>query len=430
MSISKRAALGASLALVASVALVGCGSSGATTSGSGVATATALDQCKPSGRTITVAYAQQGETAARRAKAQMEKKFPKLSVELRETNVTTYDQLTQAVTADIAAGRRPDVAMVGLSQVSYYVDQYKPQPIDTSSLRSTYITRYLAAGTIGGKAYVAPFQLSVPVLYMNKTLAAKAGVTSAPTTTGQLIEAAKKIKAATGTAPVQVPQDSFSDWIVQALVQSAGGAYIKGDGTAGFDTAAGREAISLYQTLGKDGLQDPISVNDARTAFQGGRIAFMIDSPSIAASTKAAVGGKFAWDVSAMPVPSVQKTSLPAGGNGWMVLSQDPCQAAYANEMISLMLDPDVIAASAKQFSYIPVDRAAAKTLAADPAAHTPVGYSWKYEGTPTTWDAWPGTATGRVNQIVQQMVQHIIRGGDTNSEVSTTVRQINAAVK
>lgn len=426
----KRLAAALSIGVGLSAALVGCASNDVSTGSA--ATAKSLAECDPSGRTITAEYAPQGEAAVNIAKPILEKQFPGLSVKLNEVAIQSYDQLTQAVTADIAAGSRPDVAMVGLSQVSYYVDRFKPQPLDESALNSTYLKRYLAAGTVDGTAYVAPAQVSVPALFMNKTLAAKAGITEAPTTMAQMLEDARKIKKATGIASVQLPTDVSSDFMAQGIVQTAGAKWINNDGTAGFDTDAGRSALSVYETLGKEGLQDPMTNAEATTAFNAGRIAFYVSGNTTASPTRAAVGDKFDWSVSALPVvdASQKNPALPAGGNGWTVLSQDSCQAAYAGQMIKLMLDPQALKASQKQYSYIPVDSQEKDELLAGPDANTQLGWGWRYDGTPTTWAAWPNGATGQANQIVVQMLQSLIRGADTKQTVGTAAKQINASVK
>jgi multiple sugar transport system substrate-binding protein len=320
--------------------------------------------------------------------------------------------------------------MVGLGQVRFWVDRYQPQPLDTASLSGTYDQRFLEIGAVDGRNFVAPFQVSVPVLYTNTTITKGAGVTDAPTTTSELLDAARQVKAATGAAPVQLPRDGIADWVAQAMIQSGGATFVNPDGTAGFGTPEGERALSVYETLGAEKLQDPISATDATTAFNAGRLAYMVTSPASAASIAKAVNGSFEWTVTDMPVPDGGSASLPAGGNGWMVLSNDPCRAAFANELIADMLDPQVITESSKAYSYIPVDTQAAATLKADPAASTQVGYGWTYTGTPTPWGGWHDDATPRVNQFLQDMVQRMTAGEPAATVVPETVRRIDSAVR
>lgn len=418
--------LAAALA-AATLLLTACGSS---TPAAPAAAAASVADCNPAGVAIAAEYAPQGDTAAKLAKAALEKAHPGLTVNLTVSADTSYDKLTQQIVSDIAAGRRPDVAMVGLGQIRFWADRYKPLPIDPATLSTTYDQRFLSIGTVDGTPYVAPFQVSVPVLYTNTTLTTAAGVTTVPTTTGELLANARKIKAASGVAPVQLPRDGVADWVAQAMIQSSGATFVNPDGTPGFDNDRGRAGLAVYEQLGAEKLEDLISSTDATTAFNTGRLPYMVTSPAAAASIQKAIGGRFAWTVTAMPVPDGGTASLPAGGNGWMVLSQDPCRAAFGAELIRDMLDPSVIETSSKSYSYIPVDKAAAAKLAADPAARTQLGYSWTYTGTPTPWGGWHGDATPRVNVFLQDMVQKLTGGQPVSAVLPETVRQISGVVR
>lgn len=420
---------GALAALATTTVLLATACGGGSGQQAGTAQAAAVADCDPAGVTLSVAYAQQGDTAVQLAKSALEQRHAGLTVELQQSGTSSYDQLTQQIVADIAAGSRPDVVMVGLGQVRFWVDQYQPQPLDTASLKPSYDQRFLEIGAVDGQNFVAPFQVSVPALYTNTTIAAQAGVTEVPETTSQLLDNARRIREATGSAPVQLPRDGIADWVAQAMIQSGGAAFVNPDGTPGFDTPQGQAALSVYQALGAEGLQDPISSADALTAFNAGRLAYMVTSPAQAANIQAAVGTAFDWTVTAMPLPDGGTASLPAGGNGWMVLSDDPCRAAFANELISDMLDPEVIATSSRTYSYIPVDSAAAAELAADPAAATQVGYSWTYTGTPTPWGGWHGDATPRVNQLLTDMVQRLTGGEAVDTVVPEIAGRISSAV-
>ncbi|KAF0958010.1 hypothetical protein MLGJGCBP_06748 [Rhodococcus sp. T7] len=232
-------------------------------------------------------------------------------------------------------------------------------------------------------------------------------------------------------ASVNMPRDAGSaDWYAQALIQSSGGTFVYPDGTPGFDTPEGRRALSIWENLGAEGLQDPISAADAFTAFTSGRLAYYTGSPAQSASAQKAVGDAFEWTVTDLPIPDGGKSSLSVGGNDFIVLSDDACRAAFANEMISDLLDPEIIAASSKTYSYIPVDTEAATQLATDPAATTQLGYSWTYTGTPTPWGGWHGAATPRVNALLKAMAERLTTGEDTNTVVPETVRRITSAVK
>jgi multiple sugar transport system substrate-binding protein len=394
------------------------------------ATAANVADCDPRGVTIAATFTQPGAEAAGAAKTALEAKYRGLSVQLNTSPVTGYDDLTRQIVADLAAGKDIDVAMVGLGQVRFWVDKYQPRPINTAALRPTYDQRFLDIGTVDGTPYVAPFQVSIPVLYTNTTLTNEAGITKPPATTTELLDDARKVKQDTGSAPVALPRDTIADWVAQAYVQSAGATFVNSDGTAGFDTDAGRRGLSIYSQLGAEQLVAPIPFPDAKAGFAKGNLPYYVDSPASAASLRTQIGDKFTWTVTDLPIPDGGHASLPAGGNGWMVLSRDACKAAFANEMIAAMLDPAAITASLKKFSYIPVDKQAAAQLAADPDVKSQLGYSWTYTGTPTQWGGWHGDATPKVNKILADMVVQLTNGQPVDQVLPTVIRQINGAGK
>ncbi|RIQ11321.1 extracellular solute-binding protein [Jiangella rhizosphaerae] len=427
MSLTSRRSLRlASLCAATAVAVAACGSGD--DSGT-VADAAALDACDPDGVTITAMFADQGKVPAEAAKAELEQRHPGLTVDLKLVGTASYDDLTQQMVTDIAAGSRPDVGMVGLGQVRFWVDRYQPVPLDPDTLPATYDRSYLDAGSVDGVPYIAPFQVSMAVLYTNTTLAESAGVTELPDSTSELVDAARAIRATTGNAPVSLPRDGIADWVAQSFIQSAGVTFVEDDGTAGFDTPEGHEALSVYSDLAAEDLIAPVGALDATELFTTGQLAYLVTSPASAVSIGQAVGDAFEWTVSDFPVPDGGSPVLPAGGNGWMVLSDDACRAAYANEMITTMLSPQIIADSARQYSYAPVDTQAAEELAADPLADTPVGYAWRYDGKVTPWGGWHDDNTPRVNTLLTEMVQRLTNGEPLDTVVPDTTAQIDALV-
>lgn len=415
--------------VISAVAGLGVLASCGAAPGGETARAANVADCDPAGVRLAVTYPSYGAAAAEAAKPAIEGRHPGLTVELKPSNTVGYDALTQEIVTDIAAGARPDIAMIGTGQVRFWVDQYQPQPIQEGSLKPSYDRRFLEIGTVGDGIYMAPFQVSVPVLYINRDLTARAGITDPPTTVSELLDDARRIKAATGSAPVQVPRDQIADWLVQAQVQSSGLTYVDADGAPGFHSPEGEQALALFSLLGTEGLIDPVSFADAIAAFNTGRLAYFISTPALSAQTRSTVGDAFDWTIADMPVPDGGSPQLPAGGNGWMVLSDDACRAAFSNEMIAEMLAPESVVLSSRQYNYIPVDSAAAATLAADPDAATPLGYAWTYRGTPTPFGGWHGDATPRVNKIIEDMVQQLTTGQPRGTVFADAMTRIETVV-
>ncbi|MCX6467650.1 MAG: extracellular solute-binding protein [Pseudonocardiales bacterium] len=410
------------LLILTALALTSCSSAG----GSGAGT-----DCDPAQVTLTTAYTG-GKASAEAAKEVMEQRYPGLTVENNESVAVSYDELTQQVVADIAAGREVDIVQAGNSQLRFYVDTFAPEPLDEERLLPTYDRDFLDIGTVDGEVYMAPFQVSVPSLFYNKDLMAAAGLDpeSPPATYSELFDAARALDPITEAAPLYVITESAADWIAQAAVQSAGGTFVTPEGTPGFDTAEGREGLELYALPAREGLMDPVGVAEGKAAFVGGATAFYVTSSANAAPMVRDVGDRFAWGMTAMPVPDGGEARFPAGGNGWLSLTDDPCESRYASEFIGELLEPTVLLESFEQYSYLPVDTSTKETLLADPALIEPLRFGYSYDPAGLTpWGGWPGDTAPEANQILTEMTQALARRAPLDATVTETAASITTLV-
>lgn len=398
---------------------------------SGAVGALLPDGCDPSEVTLTTKYISVGDVAMQAAKATMEDRYPGLTVETGLANATSYDELTQQVVADIAGGRDIDVVMSGNSQLRFYVDTYAPEPLDVSSLRDTYDTRFLDVGTVGGEVYMAPFQVSFPALFFNKDLFAEAGLDAEapPTTFSELLDAAESVQEVSGAGALYLPQNGIADWVFQAAVQSAGGVFVNADGTPGFDTPEGRTGLALYADAAARGVMDAVPANDGVVAFTTGATAMIVTSIASTSMFSEQIGDSFDWGVVPMPVADGGSANYPAGGNGWLILTDDPCKAAIGSELIGELLSPEIIAEALTVSSYVPVDTAARDLLIANPDIDPRQLLGYEYEGTLTPWGGWPGDSAPAANQIVTDMIMEAVQGADVDSVITDSVGQIGEAI-
>ncbi|WP_223695035.1 extracellular solute-binding protein [Leifsonia poae] len=426
-----RLAVGA-LALGSALLLSGCAAGANADQQPTVAAAADIASCNPAKTTINAVFGQQATGAMTVASAALEKKYPGLTINATPQQTTSYDDLTKTVVGDIAVGKRPDLVMTGLGQLRFWVDTYKPATIDPAKLEPTYQKQFLSAGTIDGKVYLAPSQISAPVLLVNEDLASSAGVDASSIKTPEdLVAAAAAVTAKTGAPSVSVSTDALPDWFSQAFVQGAGGTFVKKDGTPGFGDATGIKALSIWQDLKKKNLELGVGFQDATAAFIGGKVAFMVATTSLIASIQKGVGSHFAWTPVDLPSVDGKDGALPAGGNGWVVLSKDACAAAFSTALVSQLLAKDaVLKASGTAYSYIPVDSAAAQELLGSSSATPQLTYAWSYDKSLTPWGGFAGAKTVQVNDAIRTMAQQLQSGADTTSTVKSAVSSIDSIVK
>ena len=427
----------AALALI----LTACGGSGASTDqpadGAQVAEAIDAAQCDAASTTIDVAFNDFAAESVPVATDAMTERHPGLTINATPTPSTVYEELTQQIVADIAVGNRPDVIMAGLGQMQFWVDTYDPVEFDTSILPESYQTQFLGAGTTkDGTTYVAPSQISAPVLAVNQTLLDEAGAGRAEdiTTHADLLEVAQLLTDHTGQPSVSFPPSGLGAWFSQGMLQASGATLANDDGTAAFGDAAGIAALDVWSQLGQRGLEAGLAdFNQAVDQFSTGTLPFAMISTSNIATIEQSGSDDFEWIPIKLPsVDGEINRTMPAGGNGFMVLSDDECRAAFATEFIGELFTTEaVLAASGTDLSYVPVETEARDELLASDAATPPMEFAWTFDSELNQWgEGVPGGPANEIYDSLEVMGQRLQTGEDTETVVTDIVSRINTIVE
>lgn len=416
------------LATVAALSLSACGGAQSGSGGS-VATAAAIDQCKPEESTIKMAFAPQGTPAVEHAKKVMEQKFPGLKIDAVAAQSGNYSDLTKQIVADSAVGKRPDLIMTGLGQLRFWTDSYNPAPLDPSTLPEGYQKQFLTAGEVDGTTYLAPFQISTPTMLVNKKLLAEAGITdpSSIKDFAALENAARKVTEKTGKPSINISSDDLPDWFSQALVQSSGEKYVADDGSFGFDTPKGREAIGLLSRLAQDKVALNVRMDDGQAQFVAGNLAFHMATTSRIVKVAKAASPDLDWTPIDLPGLNGPQGDLPAGGNGWVVISEDSCKAAFSQAMVTEMLTKEAsLLSSGKDYSYIPVNKLATEELLKGENIAPQMRYAWTYDKPLTVWGGFEGAQTAQIINTVRSMMEQLATGKPADEVVPATAKSIN----
>lgn len=427
-----RLALAVGTFAVGSLLLSGCATGPAPAADLEIATSADIASCDPAESNISVTFGTQAAEAMDIAVANLQAEYPGLEISAAPQATTSYDDLTKTIVADIAVGKRPDLIMTGLGQLRFWTDTYDPTPIDTAALPATYKTQFLDAGTVDDTVYLAPAQISTPVLLVNQDAldAAGAGDAADITTFDDLVAAAEKVTAETGAPSVSIPAVGLADWFSQAFVQGSGESFVNEDGSAGFGSEKAVEALSVWTTLADKGLELGVADQDAMAQFIGGNAAFLVYTTSTIASIQNGIGDAFEWTAVDLPSVGGEGGALPAGGNGWIVLSDDECRAAFSNALVGELLSSEAVAgASGTSYSYIPVDTEAGEALLSSDAATPQLTYAWSYDKPLTPWGGFNGANIVQVNDTIRTMAQKLQSGDDAAPTVETAVAGVDAIV-
>ncbi len=233
---------------------------------------------------VTVAYysAATGPYFQQMAKA-FEAANPGITVKI---DVVNWDTLLQTLQTDISGGVTPDLSIIGTRWLLTFVKDGVAEPLDhfmTPQFRDRFIGTFLEPAEIGGKVYGLPIAASARAMFYNKDMLTKAGFPDGPKTWDDVVAAARKIKAAGGYGFGLQGKAIETDVYWYYALWSYGGELIDKDGKAAFDSPAGIKALTLYQTMVKEGLTQPgvtdYTREDVQNLFKQGRVGMMITAP-------------------------------------------------------------------------------------------------------------------------------------------------------
>ena len=130
-------------------------------------------------------------------------------IDLRITSVTS-SAAHEKLLVGIAGGEVPDVAVVGASNMAALAHTHALEKAPAEFDQRQFLPAAIDAVQINGTAYGVPWFLDTRVLFYRTDIAAKAGVTAAPTTWAELKEAARAMQSKSGAKyGISLPTDSW-----------------------------------------------------------------------------------------------------------------------------------------------------------------------------------------------------------------------------
>lgn len=201
----KRGRLSSSIIAILLIAvLAGCGNGG---TGEGNGTASGGNENGEAGapKSATITFWHHYSTASPEEKTLNEVLIPKFEAEHPGIKVNAvafpWDQLHKKIQIGGSAGELPDVARLDIIWVPEFQDAGLLVPLDEQFADFDEVVGQLLEGPVstakvGDHYYALPLNTNTKVLFWNKDLFAKAGLTEAPATTDQFFSALGKLKAA------------------------------------------------------------------------------------------------------------------------------------------------------------------------------------------------------------------------------------------
>jgi ABC-type glycerol-3-phosphate transport system substrate-binding protein len=281
-----------------------------------------------------------------------------------------YATMLQTVQTAVAAKAPPAIAQLELTTNAQLAADGALTPIPSllskssaSALEKSIIPAIKEANSYKGTMYTVPFGYNSNVLYYNKALLAKAGITTAelPTTWAKLTADAKKLTNS-GTYGYAFPAQA--PWILEVRLWQSGAQLFNTNNTkALFDSSTAVGAFNSYKTLlntkSAEMVQTDADLDQLTDLFAAGKVA-MFEQSSTAMQSIAATA-KF--DVGVAQFPTLGKKVYSLGGYNLGIFKGAPkAQQKAAAVFAKWWSSPSIAAQWTSLSNYMPGIQAAWNT--------------------------------------------------------------------
>lgn len=286
-----------------------------------------------------------------------------------DVTVYSWNDVDAKVKEMVDAGKAPDMAQIG-AYADYAAKDllYRADDLLSIPVQADFVAQFADAGRVRDVQYGIPFASSTRLLFYNKTLFEKAGI-SAPTTWKELGADAEALKALGVKTPYALPlgaeeaQAETMQWLL-----SGGGGYTDSElGTYSIDSS---ENVATFDWLkdnlvGKD-LTGPVAPGelnraDAFAAFAAGDVGMLNGHPSLMQMAKKK-GVKFGM----VPMPGIDGPSkVSMGVADWMMAFKENGHADEVGDFLDFVYDKQNVLDFSREYDLLPVTNSASTVMTA-----------------------------------------------------------------
>ncbi|GAB3450645.1 ABC transporter substrate-binding protein [Phycicoccus ginsengisoli] len=308
--------------LATSLVLAACGGGGSSASDGADAPKAGVLKDAKGVTTVSFWHAMDGKNAE--VLAQLVKEFNdqnKGKIEVKATYAGKYDDAITKYKAAIQSKSTPDVIQIYDIGTQFMIDAKQTVPmqsfidrdkLDVSDLQPN-ITGYYS---VDKKLNSMPFNTSMPLLYINKSLFTKAGLdpNKPPTNLDEIRAAAEKLSKKKGGPADYGFGAAIYGWLLEQFMATSGQEYCNnGNGRNGRATSVNLASdtdvavVSWWQKMVEDGLAANTGrdTKAAQAAFKSGQVAMNLESTGqLGGYSQAAKAG--GWELGATNYPHVK----------------------------------------------------------------------------------------------------------------------------
>lgn len=331
-----------------------------------------------------------------------------------------WDGAHNKLSAAIAGQETPDVTMLGTTWIGEFaktgaLDVVPPDFVNEAD----FFPGAWETGVVDGTAYSVPWYVETRLLYVNKSVAEKAGITSPPKTWTELTQAAKDMQAKGGAKwGIYLQPGQTGAWqTVMPFVWQNGGDIYDGQQFT-LDSPQVVEALDYYKSFYDSGLssRDRLREGETEPKLLSGEIASFVSGPWHIGLLDE-LGGEGKYELWPMPSGSGDFTSFIGGSN--MAVFKNTRNRDAAWKFVSYLMKPEVQVKWYQTVSDLPSVQAAwdDEALAGD-AQLTVFGDQLDKAKAPPSIPTWEQIAAG-----VDTELEKIAKGTASAADAATAMQ-------
>ncbi|MDI3388209.1 extracellular solute-binding protein [Streptomyces sp. B-S-A8] len=300
--------------------------------------------------------------------ADFEKQNPGIEVEV---DVRSWSEVDAHVADLVEQGRAPDIAQIGAYADYAAQDRlYSADDLLSIAVQADFLPALSEAGELRRVQYGMPFASSTRLLFYNKELFAKAGISGAPQSWTELAADARKLKDAGVTYPFALPlgrEEAPAETLMWLL--SGGGGYTDNVGTYTLDSEQNIKTFDwLRDELVGEGLTGPtapgkLDRQDAFDAFSRGEVGMLNGHPTL---MQQAADQDVEYGMA--PLPGVNgKAKATLGVADWMMGFKENGHKEEIGKFLDFVYEGKNVLEFSERYDILPVTSSASDAMAEDP---------------------------------------------------------------
>ncbi len=353
------------------------------------------------------------------------KEFEAANPEVKVTvTAIPWDSAHDKFTTAIAAGKTPDLAMVGTTWMGEFAGLDALDPTPAAIDKTAFFEGAQKTTEVNGTSYGIPWYVETRLIYYRTDLAKKAGINEAPTDWQGLHDMAKAMQTKAGAKwGIGLQAGGTGSWqSILPFAWSAGADLTKDDGKAyNFDTPEMLKAVKYYQSFFTDGISNKAAPATPTTEpdFVSGAVPMFISGPWEMSAVEKVGGDGFKDKYDVMMIPADKLSASFVGGSNLAVFKNTQNRNA-AWKLVEWLADPAVQVKWYESSTDLPSVMSAwdDSALASDSKLAT-FGKQLKTAQAPPSFGTWEQVITGFDTEM-----EKVAKTGEDPAAALKTVQQ------